>query len=251
MMPRGYSENLSLERLAFQWHNQQPGYRLLECQDEPYNAGRHLPPSSKESPPMPATPLHVKIHLGIMMFLQFAINGIWTIPLVTYLKVVGYRDPEVALAYTTLAWAAIAAPLFVGMIADRFFAAEKVLAVLNLAGGVLLYLATLVVAAPDGSPRPVAFFWVLLGHCVCYMPTWSLTSAVALAHVRDPGREFPLIRVMGTIGWIAVSRHQPHRSALRVEHRSHRVAALDRCGAGDRYGNLRLLPAPHAGTSRR
>lgn len=154
---------------------------------------------------MPATPLHVKIHLGIMMFLQFAINGIWTIPLVTYLKEVGYSDPQVALAYTTLAWAAIVAPLFVGMIADRFFAAEKVLAVLNLAGGVLLYLATLVVVAPDGSPRPVAFFWVLLAHCVCYMPTWPLTNSVALAHVRDASREFPSIRVMGTIGWIAVS----------------------------------------------
>ena len=110
-----------------------------------------------------------------------------------------------AWAYTTLAWAAIVSPLFVGMIADRFFAAEKVLAVLNLLGGVLLYLATFVVAAPDGSPRPVAFFWVLLGHCVCYMPTWALTSSVALAHVRDAGREFPSIRVMGTIGWIAVS----------------------------------------------
>jgi nucleoside transporter len=154
---------------------------------------------------MPATPLHVKIHLGIMMFLQFAINGIWTIPLVTYLKEVHYSDPQVALAYTTLPWAAIVAPLFVGMIADRFFAAEKVLAVLNLLGGVLLYLATLAVTAADGSPRPVAFFWVLLGHCVCYMPTWSLTSSVALAHVRDASREFPLIRVMGTIGWIVVS----------------------------------------------
>jgi len=154
---------------------------------------------------MPATPLHVKIHLGTMMFLQFAINGIWTIPLVTYLKEVHYSDPQVALAYTTLAWAAIVAPLFVGMIADRFFAAEKVLAVLNLAGGVLLYLATLVVVAPDGAPRPVLFFWVLLAHCVCYMPTWPLTNSVALAHVRDAGKEFPMIRVMGTIGWIAVS----------------------------------------------
>ena len=154
---------------------------------------------------MPATPMHVKIRLGIMMFLQFAINGIWSIPLVTYLKAVGYTDPQVALAYTTLAWAAIVAPLFVGMIADRFFAAEKVLAGLNLVGGALLCCATFVVVAPDGTPRPMMFFWVLLGHCVCYMPTWSLTSSVALAHVRDAGKEFPLIRVMGTIGWIAVS----------------------------------------------
>jgi len=148
---------------------------------------------------MPKTPLHVKVHLGTMMFLQFAINGIWSIPLGAYLEKVGYTETQVAWAYTTLAWAAIIAPLFVGMIADRFFAAEKVLAVLNLLGGVFLYLATLVVATP------VAFFWVLLAHCVCYMPTWSLTNSVALAHVRDAGKEFPLIRVMGTIGWIAVS----------------------------------------------
>lgn len=154
---------------------------------------------------MPKTPLHVKLHLGTMMFLQYAINGIWSIPLVSYLKAVHYNDPQVALAYTTLPWAAIIAPLFVGMIADRFFAAEKVLAALNVLGGVLLYLATRVVVGPDGSPQPVVFFWVLLGHCICYMPTWSLTASVALAHVRDADREFPLIRVMGTIGWIAVS----------------------------------------------
>ena len=77
---------------------------------------------------MPSAPLHVKVRLGAMMFLQFAINGIWVIPLVTYLKAVHYTDPQVALAYSTLPWAAIVAPLFVGMIADRFFAADKVLA---------------------------------------------------------------------------------------------------------------------------
>ena len=148
---------------------------------------------------MPATPLKVKIHLGIMMFLQFAINGVWSIPLVTYLTVLEYSESDTALVYTTFAWGAIAAPLFVGMIADRFFASEKILAVLNLLGGVLLYLSTLVI----GNPR--MFFWALLAHCLCYFPTWSLTNSIALAHVRDPDREFPIIRLMGTIGWIAVS----------------------------------------------
>ena len=154
---------------------------------------------------MPTTPLRVKVLLCIMMFLQFAINGIWTIPLVTYLAELGYTDPQIALAYTTLAWAAIVAPLFVGMVADRFFAAERVMAVLNLCGGVLLFLATLVVVAPDGSPRPILFFCVLLGHCICYMPTWALTNSITLAHVRDVDKEFPLIRMMGTIGWIVIS----------------------------------------------
>jgi nucleoside transporter len=154
---------------------------------------------------MATSPFRRRFLLCAMMFLQFAINGVWSIPLVAYLGKVGYTDTQIALAYTTLAWAAIVAPLFVGMIADRFFAAEKVLAVLNLLGGVFLYLASLTVVALDGTPRPVLFFWVLLAHCVCYMPTWSLTNSIALAHVRDAGKDFPLIRVMGTIGWIVVS----------------------------------------------
>ncbi|MGA2030952.1 MAG: MFS transporter [Thermoguttaceae bacterium] len=148
---------------------------------------------------MPATPLHVKIRLGTMMFLQFAINGVWSIPLVTCLAELKYSESDTALVYTTFAWGAIGAPLFVGMIADRFFASEKILAVLNLLGGVLLYLATLAI----GNPR--MFFWALLAHCLCYFPTWSLTNSIALAHARDPDREFPIIRLMGTIGWIAVS----------------------------------------------
>ena len=154
---------------------------------------------------MSTAPLRTKALLCGMMFLQFAINGIWTIPLVTYLGELGYTDPQIALAYTTLAWAAIVAPLFVGMIADRFFAAERVMAVLNLCSGVLLYLATVVVVAPDGSPRPILFFWVLLAHCICYMPTWALINSIALAHVQDANREFPLIRLMSTLGWISVS----------------------------------------------
>jgi len=134
-----------------------------------------------------------------MMFLQFAIYGVWSIPLVTYLTSLGYSESDTALVYTTFAWGAIVAPLFVGMIADRFFASEKILAVLNLLGGVLLYLSTVVIASPW------MFFWALLAHCLCYFPTWSLTNSIALAHVRDPDREFPIIRLMGTIGWIAVS----------------------------------------------
>jgi nucleoside transporter len=154
---------------------------------------------------MPATPLRAKIHLCAMTFLQFAILGVWSVPLVTYLQKAGYTAPQIALAYTTLAWAAILAPLLVGMVADRFFASERILAVLNLLGGVLLGLAALAATAPDGTPRPVLFFWVLLAHCTCYMPTWSLTSSISLAHVADATREFPVIRVMGSLGWIAVS----------------------------------------------
>jgi nucleoside transporter len=124
------------------------------------------------------------------------------------LEELGYSGQQIGLAYTTFAWGALLSPVFVGMIADRFFASQKILAWLNLLGGPLLLLAALVLATPGGVPRPirpVLFFWVLLPHCLCYLPTWSLINSIALAHVRDAGREFPLIRLMGTIGWIVVS----------------------------------------------
>jgi nucleoside transporter len=157
---------------------------------------------------MPSTPLRTKIHLCVMMFLQFAINGVWSIPLVTCLEELHFSGEQIAQAYTAFAWGALISPVFVGMIADRFFASQKILAWLNLLGGPLLLLAALVLATPGGVARPIQpglFFWVLLAHCLCYFPTWSLTNSIALAHVRDAGREFPLIRLMGTIGWIVVS----------------------------------------------
>jgi len=167
---------------------------------------------------MPNTPLRTKVHLCVMMFLQFAINGVWSIPLVTYLGELHYSGQQIALAYTTFAWGALLSPVFVGMIADRFFASQKILAWLNLLGGPLLLLAALVLATPEGTPRPIQpwlFFWVLLAHCLCYFPTWSLINSIALAHVRDAGREFPLIRLMGTIGWIVVSMISLASSTLK------------------------------------
>jgi nucleoside transporter len=150
-------------------------------------------------------PWNYKVRLGVMMFLQFAIFGMWVNPLVNFLRASGYESGEIALVYSTSGWAAIFTPFFVGLIADRFFASEKILGVLNLLGGALLYLSTLVVVSPAGAKQPWLLFIVMLAHCVCYMPTWSLTSSIALYHAKDVSREFPPIRVMGTIGWIAVS----------------------------------------------
>ena len=170
---------------------------------------------------MSATPLNVKARLGAMMFLQFAINAMWVVPLVNCLIAKGYGDIKatgsdaislminwvswIGWEYTPSCWAAIVSPLFVGMIADRFFSSEKVMAVLNIVGGGLLFLAAMVVVGPDGKPQPWLFFWVMLAHCLCYMPTWSLTYSITFAHLKDQAREFPVIRTMSTLGWVAGS----------------------------------------------
>jgi nucleoside transporter len=114
----------------------------------------------------------------------------------TYLARLGFSGAEIGVAYSTMNWGAVVAPFIVGMIADRFFAAQKVLAVLHLLGAGFLYLTTTQTTA---SP----FFWTLLAYALLYMPTLALVNAVAFNQLADPGREFPRIRVLGTIGWIA------------------------------------------------
>ncbi|HRS72448.1 MAG TPA: nucleoside permease, partial [Anaerohalosphaeraceae bacterium] len=99
-------------------------------------------------------------------------------------------------AYSTTGWAAVISPFFVGMIADRFFPAQKVLACLHLAGAVLMGWASAVT-------EPFLFFWILLAYTVCYMPTLALSNSIAFSQMNDPETEFPPIRVLGTIGWIA------------------------------------------------
>ena len=153
----------------------------------------------------------VRTRLSIMMFLQYAFNGLWFIPLATYLTRVGYSGGQVGDAYGSFAIGCIISPFIVGMVADKFFSAQKILGVLNILAAGLLVLAARYSVGLDGLAHKVGgqvtlgvFYWLLLAHFVAYMPSWALTNTIAMRQMSDPARQFPGIRVMGTIGWIVV-----------------------------------------------
>ncbi len=138
-----------------------------------------------------------RVQLSAMMFLEFFIWGAWYVTMGTYLDKVLHADGKaVGAAYSAMAIATIISPFFVGMIADRFFAAQKVLGVLHIAGAVLLYVLTSV-------DNPSAFYWILLIYSLAYAPTLALANSVAFRQMKDTSKEFASIRFLGTIGWIA------------------------------------------------
>jgi nucleoside transporter len=139
-----------------------------------------------------------RIQLSAMMFLQFFIWGAWYVTMGTYLdKVLGATGVQVGAAYSAMAIATIFSPIFVGMIADRFFSAQKLLGVLHLIGALLLYYVTKI-------DNPSLFYWIVLLYSLMYAPTLALANSVAFRQMKDPAKEFPAVRFLGTIGWIAV-----------------------------------------------
>lgn len=139
-----------------------------------------------------------RVQLSSMMFLEYLVWGAWYVTLGTYLgATLEYEGSQIGLAYGAFAIAAMISPFFVGMIADRFFPTERVLAVLHLLGaGLLFWLAHV----EDFR----LFYPVIIAYTLCFMPTIALTNSLSFRHMENPGEQFPGVRVLGTIAWIVI-----------------------------------------------
>ena len=143
-------------------------------------------------------PFSIRARLSAMMFLNYFIWGAWYVTLSTYLtNTLHFTGTQAGSIFGTTALAAMISPFFVGLIADRFFSTERILAALHFVGAILLWRVA-------GAQSFTAVYGLLLAYCLCYLPTIALTNSLALQHTKDAGRDFPLIRVFGTFGWIAV-----------------------------------------------
>ena len=138
----------------------------------------------------------LKTRLAIMMFIQYVTWGAWYVTITTYLtQTLHFTGTQAGLVFSTVSLASLVSPFFVGLVADRFFATERVMAFLYIISAGLLLMVT----------RVTTFwgvFWVMLLFGLAYFPTIALTNSITMQSVKDPGRDFPPIRVLGTLGFI-------------------------------------------------
>jgi nucleoside transporter len=145
---------------------------------------------------IPTMKAKINTLLASMMFLEYFIWGAWYVTMGTYMtEHLHATGVEIGAAYSALAIATMISPFFVGLVADKFFAAQKIMGVLHLIGALLLFLATKI----DNS---TSFYWIILVYALLYMPTIALSNSIAFSQMTDPGKQFPWIRVFGTLGWI-------------------------------------------------
>src|SRR5581483_12057247 len=138
----------------------------------------------------------IRLKLSTMMFLEFFIWGAWFVTMGTYLMTSLHASgTENAEAYLTQAFGAIIAPFVIGLIADKYFSAQKILGVLHIIGAVLLFCESI---APDFG----TFYPGILAYMIIYMPTLALVNSVSFRQMADPAKEFPWIRIFGTAGWM-------------------------------------------------
>lgn len=137
--------------------------------------------------------LIVFIKLGVMMFMQFMLFAVWWVPFAAYLNVLNLETYQVTLIMCSMAIGSMAAPLF-GTLADRYINSEKLLAGLNLLVAIFLFIAA----------KQTGFIGLMITvtlAMLCYMPSWGLTSSIAMTHISS--EQFPRVRIFGTIGWVA------------------------------------------------
>ncbi|MGB4401050.1 MAG: MFS transporter [Daejeonella sp.] len=139
----------------------------------------------------------IRIKLAVFMFLQYVIWGSWYVSMGTYLnKVLLFNGEQIGLAYGAFAIGAMISPFFVGLIADRYFASEKLLAFLGILGGLLLFIL-------PGLTEFSSFYPMLIIYCATFVPTLALGNSISLHHLTNPKRDFPLVKTLSAVGWIA------------------------------------------------
>jgi MFS family permease len=167
----------------------------------------------------------LKTKLSIFMFLQYFIWSTWYMTLGAYLGTLNFSGTEIGASYGAFAWGAILSPFIVGLIADRFFASEKIIAVLGIAGGLVMFVIPQL--KTFGSVYPT-----LILYCTLYAPTLALGNSVSMTHLADAKKDFPFVKIFSAVGWIAggvvLSQLKAEQSSLQ----NYLAGAVARGGRG-------------------